>query len=55
MKLGGWNIVKDKHIALPSVEGNIALGFMENFVKTISKLAIKDVTQYTNNHIELTK
>lgn len=55
MKLGGWNIVKNKYIALPHVEGNIALDFMDNFVKAISKLAIKDVAQYTNKHIKLPK
>ena len=55
MKLGGWNIVKNKYIALPHVESNIALDFMDNFVKAISKLAIKDVVQYTNKHIKLPK
>lgn len=55
MKLGGWNIVKNKYIALPHVEGNIGLDFMDNFVKAISKLAIKDVVQYTNKHIKLPK
>ncbi|AWN61423.1 restriction endonuclease [Streptococcus sobrinus] len=55
MKLGGWNIVKDKRIALPVVGDKIAFDFMEHYVKAISKLAIKDVVQYTDKRIEATK
>lgn len=55
MKLGGWNIVKDKRIALPVVGDKIAFDFMEHYVKVISKLAIKDVVQYTDKRIEATK
>lgn len=49
-KLGGWNTVKDKYIALPIVDGDIALDFMDNFVKAISKFAIKGIVDYTNEH-----
>nr|WP_259302402.1 hypothetical protein [Streptococcus salivarius] len=55
MKLGGWNVVKDKSIILPVNGGDIAFEFMENFIRAVSKLAIKDVVQYTNKRIETTK
>lgn len=55
MKLGGWNIVKDKKIALPVIDKEIAFDFMENFIKAISKLAIKNVVQYTAKHNVATK
>lgn len=55
MKLGGWNVVKDKVMALPVISGEIAFDFMENFARAVSKLAIKDVIQYTDKRIEATK
>lgn len=55
MKLGGWNIVKDKTIALPVVDGELAFDFMERYVRAISKLSIKDVVQYADKKIEVTK
>lgn len=55
MKLGGWNIVKDKNIALPIIDGKIAFDFMENYTRAIAKLAIKDVVQYTDKRIDATK
>ena len=55
MKLGGWNVVKDKKILLPVIDDEIAFDFMEDYARAISKLAIKDVVQYTNERIETTK
>ena len=55
MKLGGWNVVKNKNIALPVINDEIAFDFMEIFARAISKLAIRDVVQYTNNRIDATK
>lgn len=55
MKLGGWNVVKDKNIVLPIINDEIAFDFMENYTRAIAKLAIKDVVQYTDKRIEATK
>ncbi|MEY8736807.1 restriction endonuclease subunit S [Lactobacillus sp. AN1001] len=55
MKLGGWNVVKDKKILLPTVDDEIAFDFMNDYVRAIAKLAIKDVVQYTNKRVEMTK
>lgn len=55
MKLGGWNVVKNKNIALPVINDEIAFDFMEIFARAISKLAIRDVVQYTDNRINATK
>lgn len=55
MKLGGWNVVKDKKILLPVIDDEIAFNFMEDYARAISKLAIKDVVQYTDKRIEATK
>ena len=55
MKLGGWNVVKDKNILLPVIDDEIAFNFMEDYARAISKLVIKDVVQYTNERIETTK
>lgn len=55
MKLGGWNVVKDKMILLPVVDDEVAFDFMEDYTRAISKLTIKDVVQYTDKRIEATK
>ncbi|MGT2911570.1 hypothetical protein ACVR1I_07650 [Streptococcus cameli] len=55
MKLGGWNVVKDKTILLPVVNDEIAFDFMSDYTRAISKLVIKDVVQYTDKRIEATK
>ncbi|HEL2007164.1 TPA: restriction endonuclease subunit S [Streptococcus suis] len=55
MKLGGWNVVKDKKILLPVIDDEIAFNFMEDYARAISKLAIKDVVQYTDRRIEATE
>ena len=55
MKLGGWNVVKDKTILLPVVNDEIAFDFMNDYTRAISKLAIKDVVKYTDERIKATK
>lgn len=55
MKLGGWNVVKDKTILLPVVNDEIAFDFMNDYTRAISKLAIKDVVKYTDKRIKATK
>ncbi|WP_295524295.1 restriction endonuclease subunit S [uncultured Streptococcus sp.] len=55
MKLGGWNVVKNKNIALPVINDEIAFDFMENFARAISKLVIKEVVKYANERIKSTK
>lgn len=54
-KLGGWNVVKDKYILLPKINGKIALDFMNDFISAIIKLAIQDVVIYADKKIEATK
>lgn len=54
-KLGGWNVVKDKCILLPQINGKIALDFMNDFISAIIKLAIQDVVIYADKKIEATK
>ena len=54
-KLGGWNVVKDKYILLPTTNGKIDLDFMDAFISAVIKLAIKDVVVYTDRKIKATK
>lgn len=55
-KLGGWNVVRNKLIQLPiNKDGDIDFEFMNNFIKAIEKLVIKDVVLYTDNKIKATK
>lgn len=54
-KLGGWNIVKNKYIQLPQVNGEIALDYMETLISAIQKLAIKDVVIYADRKVEKMK
>lgn len=54
-KLGGWNVVKGKHIRLPEKDGKIDFAFMETFISAIKKLAIKDVVLYSDQKIKATK
>ena len=42
-------------INLPAVNDRIDYEFMENFIKAIEKLVIKDVVQWTDKKIEATK
>lgn len=45
-KLGGWNVVKEKHIQLPIKNGKPDYEFMGNLTSAIKKLVIKDVVLY---------
>ena len=45
-KLGGWNVVKNKYIQLPTKNGCIDFHFMGTLISAIKKLAIKDVSAY---------
>lgn len=51
-KLGGWNVVKNKHILLPQKNGKIDFDFMEKIIRIAKKLAIKDVVLYSEKKIE---
>ena len=55
-KLGGWNVVKNKLIELPiNSDGEIDFEFMNDFIKAIEKLVIKDVVIYAEHKIQATK
>lgn len=55
-KLGGWNVVKDKCIALPATaDGQPDLVAMERFIAAIQKMVIADVAKYTNRRLEATR
>ena len=47
-KLGGWNVVKEKHIRLPQKNDKIDLGLMDSFISAMKKLTIKDVALYAD-------
>ncbi|WP_407716403.1 restriction endonuclease subunit S [Campylobacter lanienae] len=51
-----WERVKNESIKLPiTANGEIDFEFMNNFIKAIKKLVIKDVVLYTDNKIKATK
>lgn len=54
-KLGGWNVVKNKKILLPQINGKIDFVFMETFVRIMKKLLIKDVVLYAEKKSNKTK
>lgn len=54
-KLGGWNVVQNKKIFLPQKDGEIDFDFMEKYIRIVKKIAIKQVVQYTDKKIEITK
>lgn len=54
-KLGGWNVVKNKYILLPQLNGKINLDFMDKFISALQKLFIKDVVEYTDRKINAAK
>ncbi|MGV4329675.1 restriction endonuclease subunit S [Streptococcus thermophilus] len=49
------DIISNQKLALPVLNNEIAIKYIEVISKAISKLAIKDVVQYTNERIETTK
>lgn len=54
--MGTWTKFKDLNIKLPITQnGEIDFEFMNNFIKAIKKLVIKDVVLYTDNKIKATK
>jgi hypothetical protein len=54
--MGTWTKFKDLNIKLPiTANGEIDFEFMNNFIKAIEKLVIKDVVLYTDNKIKATK
>ena len=54
--MGTWTKFKDLNIKLPiTASGEIDFEFMNNFIKAIKKLVIKDVVLYTDNKIKATK
>lgn len=54
-KLGGWKVVKNKYIQLPTKDGQIDFEFMDRFISAIQKVAIKDVVLFAEKRIEATK
>ncbi len=54
-KLGGWNVVKDKFILLPQLDGEIDFAFMNLFITAIEKLSVENVVKFADEKIEATK
>jgi hypothetical protein len=54
-KLGGWNVVKNKYIQLPTKNSQPDYVTMETLISAIQKLVIKDVVLYADRKIEATK
>lgn len=50
-KLGGWNIVKDKYIKLPTKDNKPDYGIMETLISAIQKLVIKNLVLYVDKKI----
>ncbi|MGP1359211.1 restriction endonuclease subunit S [Campylobacter sp.] len=51
----GWNKVKNEFIFIPTLNDKIDYEFMENFIKAIEKLVIKNVVLWADKKIEATK
>lgn len=54
-KLGGWNVVKNKYIILPTKNHQPDYETMNTFISAIQKLVIKDVAAYADRKIAATK
>lgn len=55
-KLGGWNVVKNKHIVLPVNEDNQPdLVAMEKLITAMQKVAIADVARFTAQRLDATR
>ncbi len=50
-KLGGWNVVKNKHIKLPTKNGKPDYEAMETIISAIQKSVIKNVVLYTKEKL----
>ena len=48
-KLGGWNVVKDKHIQLPIKNDKPDYEIMDTLISAIKKMVIKDVVLYVED------
>ena len=54
-KLGGWNVVKNKYVLLPTKGNRIDFDFMEIFINAIKKLTLKNVAEYADKRIAAAK
>ena len=55
-KLGGWEVVKNKHILLPVNANNQPdLVAMEQIISALQKIAIADVANYTKENLDASK
>lgn len=45
-KLGGWNVVKNKHIQLPQKRGEIDFDFMESFIAELEAERVAELSAY---------
>ena len=50
-KLGGWNVVQNKKIQLPTKNGHPDFELIEQLVSALKKLIIKDVVLYTERKV----
>jgi len=50
-KLGGWNVVRNKHILLPTKNNKPNYKLMDTLISAIQKLVIKDVVLYTRKKL----
>lgn len=51
-KLGGWNVVKDKYIQLPTKDNTPDIEKMQTLIFALQKYLIKDVVDYVNGKIK---
>lgn len=51
-KLGGWNVVKDKYIQLPTKNNTPDIEKMQTLIFALQKYLIKDVVDYVNGKIK---
>ena len=55
-EMGTWNKIKEETIQLPITKtGELDYLYMENYIKAIEKLVIKDVVDWKDKIIEKTK
>lgn len=54
-KLGGWNVVKEKSILLPTKDGKIDYEFIGLLISAIQKITIKEVVKYGDEEIKATE
>ena len=54
-KLGGWNVVQNKHIQIPTKDDKPDFSVMDNFISAIQKLVIKDVVLYADTKVNATQ